>query len=491
MRAVVYLRVSTEEQAEKFSLSAQRRACLAHVERQNWVLLSDPFVDDESGRSETRAAYQQVVDLVRRRMVDVVIVHNLDRFMRNLRLLLNFKYELDSYRVRLVSVLDNIDTSTPEGVLQFQIKGAIAEWYSSNLGRETKKGLTEKAQQGLWVGPVPLGYRRGAGGLLELDAQGAEAVRFIFQRYASGIETYTTIADQLNAQGLRTRDGTPFSREGIRTILKNRAYLGEVSSGGQSYPGRHEPLVTPAIWRRCEELRGQRSHGSTRDATHRTEIAWLTGFLWCEVCGRKLWRSVGGRWGRTHRYRCSGHEARVHIGAPHISSHELEQQAMDVFAALTLPGDMRAAVMREARRMFAAETQAGGPEPAAIAAQIERLGEAYADGAINRDRYQRKLAELRRQLDQTPISPVTEMLDEAAAFALLGNLSDLAARASAVERRELLAAVVNRMWVEDRDIIAITPRAELYPLLLAACAAHEAGRGVQMGCLMGLEPTTP
>ncbi len=480
MRAVVYLRVSTEQQAEKFSLPAQRRACLELVEKKQWTLVCDPLVDDVSGRTDERRGLKQAIDLVQRHQVDVVIVHNLDRFMRNLRLLLNFKYELDHHRVRLISVLDSIDTSTPEGVLQFQIKGAIAEWYSNNLGRETSKGLNEQADQGLWVGPVPLGYVRGDAGQLIVDEQGAYAVRFIFERYASGVGSYTTIADECNRLGLRTRDGTTFGREAIRTILRNRAYLGEVSCSRKRRSGQHEPLVTPELFARCQELRQSRSKGTTANAEHTASEAWLTGYLFCEDCGRKFWHSTGGKRSNVRRYRCSGHEHRVHPDAQHVSARMLENQMLAVFAAMTLPAETRASVVQEAQRLLAAEYGINRRiDPAQIEAQIERLAEAYADGALSRERYQQKLAELRNQLNTGERVERPRTLDESAAMALLSNVGTVAATASAAERRELMAAVVTKVWIQERRIVGISPRAELYPLLLAACAAHTSGGCVE------------
>lgn len=68
-----------------------------------------------------------------------------------------------------------------------------------------------------------------------------------------GLATDATIADELNARGHQTIDTKTgrrgrFEREGVRTILRNRAYLGYVSSGGVEYPGQHAPLIGVELW---------------------------------------------------------------------------------------------------------------------------------------------------------------------------------------------------------------------------------------------------
>ena len=97
----------------------------------------------------------------------------------------------------------------------------------------------------------------------------ADAVRLIFQIYAGGHHSYTATADELNRRGWRTLDWRTgerrlFGRESVRTILKNRAYIGFVSSGGVEYPGRHTPLRDNLG--RCAALDG-RAH----------ELAWRAG----------------------------------------------------------------------------------------------------------------------------------------------------------------------------------------------------------------------
>ena len=102
LRAAIYLRVSDPTQVDGYSLDAQERACRDYVAARGWAVV-DIFRDEGiSGRSDERPELQRLVALARNRHHQVVVVHNLDRLVRNLRLQLNLNAELDLARVRLI-----------------------------------------------------------------------------------------------------------------------------------------------------------------------------------------------------------------------------------------------------------------------------------------------------------------------------------------------------------------------------------------------------
>ena len=493
MRADLYIRVSTKEQAEQgYSLDAQRRACHAHAAAEGWRVVVDEW-DDESGKRGDRRGLQLILAAVRARQVDVVLVHNLDRFVRNLRLLLNFKHELDQARVRFVSLIDNIDTSTPEGILQFQLKGMLAEWYSNNLSRETRKGLTEKARQGYWVGPVPYGYARHEKTLAPSSAAPAgapgsvaDAVVSLFEHYATGLHSDDSLADMINAAGYRTLNWQTgqwgvFGRESVRAILTNRAYLGYVSSGGVEFPGQHPPLISAELWATVQAERAAR--GRTAFKVHPKDGEMLTGRVWCAVCGARMHRHWTGRdSSRTARYRCAGArgagERRTSCTAPMVATDWIEQEIVQLLSQIQITAAVRHLIEAEARAQGLTPTPV---DTAALTAKLERLGEVYADGLIRKERYQQQrtaiLAEL-AELEQqgTPAAPALD-----AVIALAVNLPQVLRVATKEEARAIIAPVLSHVWVRDRGIEAITPTAAFESLLVGVWRAE-----VVLGCPTGI-----
>ena len=164
MRCVIYLRVSTREQAEHgegeegFSIPAQREACVRHVRDKDWDLI-DEYVDRGSRRA--RADRPQLQEMLARIAedgdVDAVVVHKIDRLARNMEDHVAIRALLRRRSVTLVSVTENLE-ETASGRLVEGIHALMAEFYSANLASEIKKGMSQKAKIGGWPHSAPLGY---------------------------------------------------------------------------------------------------------------------------------------------------------------------------------------------------------------------------------------------------------------------------------------------------------------------------------------------
>jgi site-specific DNA recombinase len=161
--AVVYLRVSSKEQAEKggeaegYSIPAQREACKRKAESLSAFVVEE-FVDrGESAKTADRPELKRLLDYVNEHPVKYAIVHKVDRLARNRADDVAINLALTHAGVELVSVSENID-QTPSGLLLHGIMSSIAEFYSRNLANEVLKGITQKAKNGGTPGKAPLGY---------------------------------------------------------------------------------------------------------------------------------------------------------------------------------------------------------------------------------------------------------------------------------------------------------------------------------------------
>jgi DNA invertase Pin-like site-specific DNA recombinase len=146
--AVIYLRVSTKDQAERggevegFSIPAQRDACMRKAEALGATVVAE-FVDaGESARSANRPELQKMLGFVSEHRVGFVIVHKVDRLARNRVDDVEINLQLQAAGAQLVSVSENID-ETPSGMLLHGIMSSIAEFYSRNLATEAKKGWSK------------------------------------------------------------------------------------------------------------------------------------------------------------------------------------------------------------------------------------------------------------------------------------------------------------------------------------------------------------
>jgi DNA invertase Pin-like site-specific DNA recombinase len=196
--AVLYLRVSTKDQAHKggeaegFSIPAQRDAGRRKAASLGAVIVEE-FVDaGESAKSADRPALQRMLRYLRNNRVAFVVVHKVDRLARNRADDLEITLAIRAAGAELVSCTENID-DTPSGVLLHGIMSSIAEFYSRNLAHEVAKGLVQKAKSGGTPGKAPVGYlntRRYESGreirTVEVDPARAPLVQWAFEAYADG-----------------------------------------------------------------------------------------------------------------------------------------------------------------------------------------------------------------------------------------------------------------------------------------------------------------
>ena len=162
-RAVIYLRVSTKEQAERggnaegFSIPAQRDACYRKATSLGAEVVEE-FIDaGESAKTAHRPELQRMLTYLRQQPTSFVICHKIDRLARNRVDDVEINVAIRASGAVLVSCTENID-ETPSGALMHGIMSSIAEFYSRNLANEVIKGSVQKAKSGGTVGKAPTGY---------------------------------------------------------------------------------------------------------------------------------------------------------------------------------------------------------------------------------------------------------------------------------------------------------------------------------------------
>ncbi len=163
MRAVGYFRVGNEDQVNGYSLDAQCRNFFEFCQRRGWEAGKNYAEEGRSAWAESidkRPTFSNMLDDSRLNQFDVVVVDTFDRFSRNMLTTMVAFQILTENHVAFACVKQDIDYSTPEGRLFMVTLGGFAQYFSDNLSTHTKKGMKERAQQGLFNGESPWGYER-------------------------------------------------------------------------------------------------------------------------------------------------------------------------------------------------------------------------------------------------------------------------------------------------------------------------------------------
>ncbi|MBO4502619.1 MAG: recombinase family protein [Candidatus Methanomethylophilus sp.] len=239
MKAALYIRVSTEEQAmDGYSLDAQEKKLLAYcTDVADDVEVYDIYRDDGySGRNTNRPGYKRMMEDIDE--WDLLLVLKMDRLHRNFRNFILMMDELNKRHKDFRSATEEFDTTTAMGRFVINIIQGIAQLESEQNGERTRFVMEEKAvnlrnteaeSRTLGFNP-PFGYGLDKGLLIPVPEE-QEVVKRIYSEYLEN-QSLAQLADGLNRDGLRTRRGTKWSKDNLSTILHNPIYAGYLKWSG-------------------------------------------------------------------------------------------------------------------------------------------------------------------------------------------------------------------------------------------------------------------
>jgi site-specific DNA recombinase len=221
MKAIGYVRVSTEKQADfGVSLEAQQEKVRAMAVVQGAELAEIIIDAGESAKSLNRPGMAKLLALVDSGAIDTVIIAKLDRLTRSVKDLAELLERFNRRGVSLVSVADALDTRSAAGRLVLNIMVSVSQWEREAIGERTRDAMHHKRANGERVGTVPFGYRMAADGLhLEADSTEQGILSKIRELKTAG-HTTRQIADELNRQGFTTRRGTAWRFQYVAESLK-------------------------------------------------------------------------------------------------------------------------------------------------------------------------------------------------------------------------------------------------------------------------------
>lgn len=316
VRVAAYARVSTERDTQENSLQSQKDFFVRYIRSNSEWRFAGLYIDDGvSGVSyHNREGFKNMVQDALDGKIDRIITKSLSRFARNTVDALTTIRKLKAANVGVLFFKENIDTMGPNGEFLITLMSSFAEEESRSISENIKWALRRRFAQGKYSMAYSsfLGYRRGEDGVLEIDADGAEVVRFIYWLAFQGINGYS-ISKVLTQCGIPTPCGkTQWQTRVIYSILTNEKYKGDAllqktvridflthkskpntGEAPQYYIEHDHPaIIRRDIW---EEIQDK----VTILSNHKSIIDPLCGKIVCGECGgyygRKLWHSTTTR----------------------------------------------------------------------------------------------------------------------------------------------------------------------------------------------------
>ena len=489
MRYAAYVRVSSEEQIGNYSVDAQKRAVETWVVSNGGILTQIYTDEGHSGRTAERPAFRQMRRDARRRKFDAIVVHKFDRFARNRTESLAIKSLLrHDYGIKIFSASEpSEDSDGPMGALIEGIMESIADWYSQNLSAETAKGKKERSHQGMHNNRAPFGMKKNDDKILVPNKDELPGLQMAYEHYATGRYSDMEIAELLNKEGYRSKTGRRFSKETLRDILQNRTYLGKTkyqkykrrSDGSRSYEapvewfdGQHDAVLDEELFEQCQQVRSQRR--SHRKSTMKYNPYLLRNLIYCYRCcsnppdeatvpyyGKMRPKAMAkGRW---RYYRCRARELGYSCEQKSVRVEPIDEQVVAILTNLKPPDDWREGITRAMGNILGEQNLE--ERIAEIEKIIKRMDSRWDHGFItSEDEYVQQRIRLQMELEQLTPVPTNELQQAAD---MLTNFRSHWERLEGDEesRHDLVKLIVERVYVEDDRVVAMTLRSNYHLVL--------------------------
>ncbi len=464
---LIYVRRSYKEAtAADLSDEAQEAACRALLPAGASVRVISDSGGHQSGFSAARDGYQALLAAVDAGQVAAIVVYDLSRLARNARLMFNLLHELERRQIPLL--VANLPTAKFDGAAGRFMFGqlCLAAQLQRDLDSERMTGMQRRLfEDGRHRGHDPLGYRSrrdAAGDLvrpreLEVVPEEAAIVRRIWRELAD--RSLIEEAELLNREGVPHAGA--WTRDAVKDIRRrSRFYLGYVveKRGRDERPGRHEPILTEAEYRRTIAAIAARTRVGNKPKPFRHYL--LRGLLHCS-CGARMRGEAHLQRGTERRYyRCPTLGCR----GRRYPADLVEGDVLAAIADGVLPARVIEAARTELRRRLQTpEIVGAGRKRARLATRLEQLKKQHAWGDLSDAEYQAQRDAARAALAELPDGDRIITFDAHRARVL--QLPDAIASASPARREELCRIVVQRVVVRDRQIEAIEWTAPMRPFL--------------------------
>lgn len=301
VRLAIYIRVSSQEQVSGYSLDAQEDACRKWAAEQGHEVARVFVEPGHSARTDQRPEFQKMIQIVKVGIIDAILVHKIDRFARNLLDFLLHRNELEKAGKWLFSATEPfLNDDSPENRMVSGIVGSVAEYYSANLSREVKKGLTQAARSGRFPsGRLTLGYIRDEKKNIIFDPERSEIVRSSFYEFATSRYTLRSWADRAYELGLRSLSGKKVPPSTWQGIFRNIFYTGLFVWKGETFKGDHPPLVDEDTFQKVQDILTSKNTGGAKKRHF-----WLLSDL--ILSGVYYTKMTGDNHGENAYYRAKG-----------------------------------------------------------------------------------------------------------------------------------------------------------------------------------------
>lgn len=285
-----YVRVSTENQMENYSIDEQIERLKAFCKAKDWSIYKIYTDGGYSGGNTNRPALKQLLNDINEKYIDMVVVYKLDRLSRSQKDTLSLIEDVFlAKNVDFVSMSENFDTSTAFGRAMVGILSVFAQLEKDQITERFTMGRIGRAKNGNYHGgpTAPTGYDYIDGKLIVNDYEALQ-VKEVFKLFLEG-KSVNAIQKYMSER-YTNKYGNWSSHTLVLNVLRNKVYIGQVKFKGQSYPGNHEPIIDIPTFNEVQTLLQSPTREDSKTVFQKSPFRannLLTSLVYCKQCGAR------------------------------------------------------------------------------------------------------------------------------------------------------------------------------------------------------------
>lgn len=341
-KAIIYVRVSTEEQKKKgYSIAGQVQECTIFAQRMGYEV-ANIFTDEgRSAKDLNRPELQRMLKYIKdnHKSINALIFWKWDRLSRGedsdyIELEKIFK----KYNVIPLSTMENND-DTPEADLTRGITRVTSKYELKKDSQRTKMGMKRKANEGHFPGKAPIGYinvrDEDDRGYIIVDKKMKPHIKNIFKYYASGQYSFESLGNKMYLEGFKNKYGKAYPARKFEEILKNVFYVGKFKWAGELYDGKHEAIIDNKLFYRVQDM-----FKKTDKPVQNDKNFTYSKLIRCADCGRVLTAETqrgGHNSGNYVYYHCGNKKYHKTLKGMSVREEAIDIAVQTIIGAIEIP----------------------------------------------------------------------------------------------------------------------------------------------------------
>lgn len=482
-KAILYIRVSTDEQADKgYSMRDQKDKLQTYAKHQG-IEVSKVFEEDYSAKTFDRPDFKKLVAFVKcnKKDVDLILFTKWDRFSRNAG---ESYQQIDFFQkmgITPFAIEQPLDLSVPEQLLMLAVYLSVPEVENKRRSLNVIAGMRRSAKEGRYVGATPRGYDskpdlRGKPLLVPNDL--APSIKIAFEWIATGLHSQADVRRKLDERGVY------ISRSMLSKMLSNPLYMGYVKCKKYKdepeamVKGIHQSIVSETLFYKVQNITSGRTNKKLANKTGSLEYFPLRGLMTCNKCGKNLTASSAkGNGGMYYYYHCFD-------GCKNsISVTKVHKELKKVLANLSVEEDIQKLYVREFEVVFGVKKENDRSAKlntkklhVEVQKKLTNAQDLFIEGKLSKEdydqithRYKLELAELNTSIAEKPEIDYKELKEYIEwGFGFVQNLEEYYEQGSVEAKRLIVGLMFPEKFTFENNQLQTNSVGEVFSLLCAS-----------------------